>query len=774
MKTLSLLMVSLFVVAAASPASRPARGQSLPQVDASNALMREDFGADIDRAVERALLQGKLPGCVVVVGRQGMMVHRKAYGLRRIVPSTEGMTLDTVFDLASLTKPIVTSTSILQLVERGDVRLRDKVSDYFPEFAANGKDEITIEQLLVHSSGLIPDNPVEDFENGWPEAMKRICDLRPQSTPGEKFKYSDVGFLVLGRIVEKVTGMPLDEYAAQHIFEPLGMSESTFSPDEALRRRAAPTEKADGEWLRGVVHDPRARLLGGVAGHAGLFSTADDLARYANALLEGGLPIVTDRTLELWTTPIEIDGNLRGLGWDMQSVYSRNRGEAMSPRAFGHGGFTGTAIWIDSEVDLFVIFLSNRVHPSGNGEVNDLAGRIGTIASAACLKHSAVQEVREPVAQPTVLGIDVLVDRDFEPLKGKRVGLIANHTSRNAEGRSTVEILAAAEGVELVALFSPEHGFSGVADREGIEDGVDPDSKLPIYSLYGATRKPLPEQLREVDTLVFDIQDIGCRFYTYLSTMGLSMEAAGEQGKSFVVLDRPNPIGGSMVEGPVLDTGKESFVGFHSISVRHGMTVGELARMIEQERALKLDLQVVKMENWGRSDYLYDTGLTWIDTSPNMRSLTAAVLYPGIGLFEMTNVSVGRGTDTPFEVFGAPWIDGRELASRVSQAGLQGVRVVPITFTPTASRFEGQQCGGIAFVVTDWNEFEALPLAWVLAHELAKLYPNSWDMANFDRLLSSNVVMRRLREGADPIEIERSYQSQLVDFKRRRHSFLLY
>ncbi|WP_425395175.1 exo-beta-N-acetylmuramidase NamZ domain-containing protein [Aeoliella sp.] len=744
--------------------------KQLPTAAPESVGIRKGISADIDRAVKEQLEKKKLPGCVVVVGRHGQIVHRKAYGFRRLEPSPEEMTVDTVFDMASLTKPIATSTSIMQLVETGQIRLRDKVSDYFPEFAANGKEDVTIEQLLVHSSGLIPDNPVGDFTDGWEVALDHICQLKPRSTPGEKFKYSDVGFLMLGGLVEKVTGQPLDEYAVEHVFAPLGMKETTFKPGEALSKRAATTEKVDGQWLRGVVHDPRARLLGGVAGHAGLFSTADDLSIYAEALLNGGAPVVSPRTLAEWTTPRNVDGSMRGLGWDMRSGYSKNRGEMMSPRAFGHGGFTGTAMWIDPELDLFVIFLSNRVHPNGKGEVNRLAGRIGTIASAGCLTSAGNDESSKPV----VLGIDALAEDDFRPLHGKRVGLIVNHTSLNADGRPTLELLAASPDVNLVALFSPEHGLKGEADHANIGDTVEEKTQLPVYSLYGKTRKPTPEQMAEVDVLVFDIQDIGCRFYTYLSTMGLAMEAAAEAGKSFVVLDRPNPIGGHLVEGPLRDEGDDVFVGYHTIPVRHGMTMGEMAQMIMAEKQLDLDLTVVKTKNWDRATYLYDTGLPWVQTSPNMRSLTEAVIYPGVGLFETTNLSVGRGTDSPFEVVGAPWIDGRKLAQAIRNHHPPGVEVVPMRFTPEASKFEGQECGGVNFIVTDWAEFESLDLGWALGAALVELYPDEWDSSKFNRLLISNKTLELVRSGASPAKIEESYQQPLEEFLTRRGEFLLY
>jgi CubicO group peptidase (beta-lactamase class C family) len=343
----------------------------------------------IDALVERAIDAQEMPGCVVAIGRTGGVGLLKAYGQRQIEPSPEPMTVDTVFDLASLTKPIATATSIMILVERGEVRLRSAVAEVIPELSAHGNERITVEQLLTHHSGLIPDNPLSDYEDGPALAWERIFLLKPEHEPGTSFVYSDVNFLVLGEVIRRASGRDVAEFAAENIFRPLRMTETEFKPRAEIAARAAPTDQRDGEWLRGEVHDPRSALLGGVAGHAGLFSTASDLAIYCDALLRGirpgaGSPRIMSRaTLAEMVRPRDLGGPRRGLGWDIQSGYSSNRGELFSNAAFGHGGFTGTTLWIDPELDLFVIFLSNRLHPDGTGSVNDLAGRIGTIAAAA-------------------------------------------------------------------------------------------------------------------------------------------------------------------------------------------------------------------------------------------------------------------------------------------------------------------------------------------------------------------------------------------------------
>lgn len=346
----------------------------------------EDLGK-IDAEVEQEIAAKNLPGCVVLLSRQGQVVYRKALGNRRIEPDVVPMTTDTVFDLASLTKPIATATSIHLLIERGKLKLDDTAAKHLPEFGQHGKGEITVEQLLTHQSGLLADNHINDYAAGREDAIRRICALPLSAKPGEKFTYSDVGYIVLGEIVRRIDQRGLDEFSKQEVFRPLGMMDTTFLPGETLKARCAPTQKRDGHWMQGEVHDPRAYKLGGVAGHAGLFSTADDLAIFAQVLLDRGRfderQILLPATVQRMTEPVKVPGGFRTRGWDMRTGYSHIRGEAMSELSFGHGGFTGTGIWIDPQRQLFVIFLSNRVHPDGKGKVNPLIARICTIAAKA-------------------------------------------------------------------------------------------------------------------------------------------------------------------------------------------------------------------------------------------------------------------------------------------------------------------------------------------------------------------------------------------------------
>ena len=731
--------------------------------------MNEGRLAEIDDVVAGGIATGEMPGCVVAVGRRGKIAFLKAFGHRQIEPAKVAMTTDTLFDLASLTKPIATATSLMVLRDDGKLGLCEPVARYLPEFAANGKESTTVFELLTHQGGLVADNSLADYRHGPAEAWRRIFALEPRYAPGSKFVYSDVGFLVLGRLVSRLSGQGLDEFSRDRIFRPLGMTETGFLPPEMLRRRAAATQRRDDRWMTGEVHDPRAHLLGGVAGHAGLFSKAEDLAVYAQMMLGGGeyggARILEPDTVAMMTRGYRVTGGFRGLGWDSLSGYSSNRGSQFSARAFGHGGFTGTALWVDPDRELFVIFLSSRLHPDGRGSVNQLAGRIGTIAA------EAIEDYHSP---EVLTGLDVLVRDGFRQLAGRRVGLITNHTGIDRQGTSAVRLLAEADAVRLVSLFSPEHGLEGKLDVPNIDDGSHSESKLPVWSLYGKTRRPTPQMLEGVDTLVFDIQDIGTRFYTYISTMGLAMEAAAEAGVRFVVLDRPNPIGGLAVDGPVLDAGSESFTAHHRLPIRHGMTVGELALMFKDERGLDLDLDVIRVQGWRRGDLFDATGLRWVNPSPNMRSLTEAILYPGVGLLETTNLSVGRGTDTPFEIVGATWIDGQQLERALSDAKLPGVAFGSVRFTPNASRFRDERCGGITVAITDRGTFDPLATGLEIARQLGILFPDDWSAKDYNRLLGSQEVLDAVLAGKTVDEIKQIYRPGLDDFLARRRQFLIY
>jgi uncharacterized protein YbbC (DUF1343 family) len=483
--------------------------------------------------------------------------------------------------------------------------------------------------------------------------------------------------------------------------------------------------------------------------------------------------VLRPTTIAQMASAFAVPRGYRGLGWDKRSGYSSNRGESMSSKAIGHGGFTGTAIWIDPEFDLAVIFLSSRLHPDGKGTVNPLAGVIGTIA-VNFAKYQTSRSKTESPRSEVLCGIDVLVRDQFKSLAGAKVGLITNQTGQSRDGKPTATLIHQAPNVSLKAIFSPEHGLQGKLDQANIADDKDPATGLPIYSLYGANRAPTEVSLEGIDTLVFDIQDIGTRFYTYISTMGNAMEVASKKGLRFVVLDRPNPINGVDIEGPLLDESIRSFVAYHNIPLRHGMTAGELAKMLVAERGWKLNLDVIKVEGWVRDMFLDQTDLFWIRPSPNMRTLNQALLYPGVGCIEFTNVSVGRGTDTPFERIGAPWMDARRVMKRFETLGLDGVRLIPEKFIPASSKFEGEVCQGFQILITNREQLRPVRLGLALAHALRMEHPQEWQTSQLIKLIGSQELVDLLLAETDFKKVVEKAECSTEIFRLRRKEYLLY
>jgi len=751
---------------------------------------------DLDAVVEEAIAKDQVPGAVLMVGQRGKVLHRLAYGSRALEPAKEPMTIDTIFDAASLTKVVATTSAIMKLFEQGRVRLNDPVTEYLPEFQG-GKSGITVRHLLTHFSGLRPDVDLEPPWSGHELGIGKALIDKPVAGPGERFIYSDINFILLGAIVEKLTGRSLPDYVREQIFAPLGMTDTGFRPAAALRPRIAPTERLPGPagLLRGIVHDPTTRYMEGVAGHAGLFTTAADLARFAEMLLgrgaRNGVRVFQSVTVEKFTTP-QSPANQpiqRGLGWDIDSTYSGNRGELFPLGSFGHTGFTGTSLWISPPTDSYVILLTNSVHPRRRPTITSLRGRVATVAAAALditTPGISLTGYNETLVGPgarrvaarngqVLTGLDVLALEKFASLRGRRVGLITNHTGLSRDGRRNVDLMVEA-GVTVAALFSPEHGIGGTEDHEQVGHSKDAVTGIPIWSLYqGANRKPSPALLRDIDVLVFDIQDIGARFYTYMCTMANAMEAAAQRRVPFWVLDRPNPITGVRVEGPMLDPALESFVGCFPLPLRHGMTLGEIAGMINAGRGWGAELRVVEMRGWQRGDWFDSTGQVWVNPSPNMRSLEAALLFPGIAMLEYSrNYSVGRGTDTPFQQVGAEWIRGRELAAYLNARQIPGVRVYATRFQPAASSLQGKLVEGVRFLITERELLDSGRLGLELGAALEKLYPGKIPWKQNERLIGSRSTIAALQAGEEPRQIQQREEENVREFLDRRARFLLY
>ncbi|MBA4150572.1 MAG: DUF1343 domain-containing protein [Verrucomicrobia bacterium] len=761
--------------------------------------------SEIDAAIQQAIADQKCPGGVVRLERNGS-VYTKAYGSRAVRPQSEPMTADTIFDAASLTKVCATTPALMILIERGKIKLDAPVATYIPEFGQNGKEAVTIRHLMTHTSGLRSGIGANSSWSGYEGAIKQGCSEKLRSTPGTQLVYSDINYFMLGEVVQRASGLPLNQFAEKEIYRPLKMKDTGYLPSKDQWSRIAPTEPdASKNMLRGVVHDPTARQMGGVAGHAGLFTTAPDLARYARMLLNlgelDGVRIMKPETVKLMTsvqTPENINSR-RGLGWDIDSSYSGPRGKHFALGSYGHTGWTGTSLWLDPFSNTFIMFMSNRNHPDGKGNVLALRSALATLAAESITNFdfanapagALAPRARRSEPKMVLNGIDVLAREQFLRLRGLKVALITNHTGQDRDRNPTIDLLYNAPGVELKALFAPEHGIRGAVDAH-VADGVDEKTGLPIYSLYGALpkkqpgqsdadyemiairfRAPQPAQMKDIDALVFDIQDISARFYTYSATLGAAIEAAGKAGKKIFILDRVNPITGKF-EGPV-QTRNPSFIGFHNIPVRHGMTFGEMGRMFNKERNFGADVQVVQLENWTHDMWYDETGLPWSHPSPNIRSLNAATLYTGICLLESTKVSMGRGTDAPFEIFGAPFIDDVRFAWEMNRANLPGVSFIPIRFTPAkGAKLAGVECGGVHCVVTDREKLNAVDIGIVAAQIIHRLYPKDFDIEKMERLLGHNATLNAIKEGKSLEEIKKIWAPDLEQFAKRRQEFLIY
>lgn len=725
----------------------------------------------ITQIVENEIKIGNLHGAVVVVGIKGSIVYRQAFGNRAVVPQQEEMTVDTIFDIASLTKVVATTTAIMQLSEAGKLDLHRLVANYWPAFANNGKSTITIADLLTHYSSLPPDLPTTIRYAGYEAAMRAIEETEPTKTAGSNFVYSDIDFAVLGELVRLVSGQPLDAYCARHIFSPLQMRRTGFLPPASMMSRIAPTDFEDGQLIRGQVQDPMARRMGGVSGHAGLFSTVDDLSRFAQMLLNGGAfhgrRILSRDSVKIMTnvqSPLG-QASLRGFGWDIDSPYSTTLAPSFSTSSFGHTGYTGTALWIDPTSSTFLIILTNRLHPDGQGSARSLQRRIATLVGAISYSGRVPHKIQT--------GIDVLESYDFRQLRGHRVALLSNATGRDSRGHRTADILRATKGIELVALLSPEHGF-GSNLNQAIPSTKDKVSGLPIYSLYGENLRPTDDMLKGVDTIVIDLQDIGARFYTYATTMAYVLEAAATRDIDVYVLDRPNPISADVVQGPMLDSDLVSFTGYMPMPVRHGMTIGELALMFNEENHIGANLHVIAMRRYDRRFWYDETGLTWISPSPNIRNLNEAALYPGVAMTEGANVSVGRGTETPFSLVGAPYVNNLTFINELRRFNIPGIALTPAEFTPQSDIFSGRLCQGVRISIVDRAAVNSPLLGIALISALQKSFPNEYKIDDTLKMVGSHRSLDQIKSGADPLDVSRQWDNEIAVFLHQRESYLLY
>lgn len=753
--------------------------------------LRQVDEQQLEQIVDGQIAAHRIPGAVILIGDAKHVFYRQAFGQRAIVPAPEPMTLDTEFDLASLTKVIATTTAIMQLAESGRIHLNAPVAYYWPAFAANGKRAVTVRQLLAHTSGLRPDLRSLPNERGRQAVLRAIAAEPLLSAPGEQVIYSDLNFIVLGELVQRITHQSLDVYCRAHIFKPLNMHDTTFLPNPGLARLSAPTTADTKGMRRGRVQDPTANWMGGVSGNAGLFSTGADLARFAQMLLNDGrsgskriLQPASITALASVASPLA-DTSWRGIGWELAAPFVANQNRMPPIGAIGHTGYTGTGVWIDLATRQFVIILTNRVHPYGSGDARPLRAQVLALLASRTAPMSTAdigqrlpwtlsalrQASRLPLSKgPVQTGIDMLEAQKFAPLAGMRIGLITNRSGFDAEGRRTLDVLAHAHGVTLAALFSPEHGLNTDVDAR-VGETRDAATGLVVHSLYGASQRFPAGSLDGLDALVFDIQDAGVRFFTYETTLGYALEAASAQHIPLYVLDRPDPLGADRFGGPMLDSGHESFTGYFPLPLLPGMTVGELAELFNQEKDIHADLRVIPMHGYQRAMRFTDTGLGWVPPSPNLRTPAQLDLYPDVGLLEGANVSVGRGTPHPFEWIGAPWIDGVKLADALNALGV-GARFEAIDFVPTESTWRGQLCHGVSIKADVARPVARLGLA--LLSTLHAHYPGVLDLAGTRGSVGSSEVWQAIRDGAALDRLEAIEAEQDADFTDLREEYLRY
>jgi len=760
--TAALLLTASPALAAKWPGckTRPLPGGSGAELGIDPSL-----AGDLDALLRSAVATGQTEAAAALVARRGRVFYRGAAG---------GATTGTIWDLASVTKVVATTTSIMQLLEqrKKGLTLETRASRHLPWTDTPDKREITVGQLLLHTSGLHSVVQRGALTDGRDVILSRIKRSRLRAEPGVRFRYSDIGYILLGELVAALSGESLDRHTRRNVFEPLGMCDTGYDPTLLRDPRLVSHWPEGGK--QGQVYDPLAARMGAVAGHAGLYSTVDDLARFGQMALGGGR-LQGRRVLKPATVRQMLASHLlpggkhrRALGW-LLNLRPAGSTRKLSRRAFGHGGYTGSSLWIDPEHDLVLVLLTNRTRITPLPSPVPLRARFHDLVLSALLR---------PPRRPVRAGLDRLVQLRFVPLAGRNVGLITNRTAVDQRGRWIVDLMADApreSKVKLMALFVPEHGLAGKVDRHVRDSALRrAGRRIPVYSLFGSRRRPDDATLKGIDTLVFDMAAVGVRYYTYLSTMAWAMEEAARRKLDFIVLDRPNPLGGAAVQGPLAIDRTPSSTNYHPLPVRYGMTLGELARMFNSERRIGARLTVLQLQGWRRRQRFDGQGVPWVNPSPNIRSWRQALLYAGVGLLEGTNVAVGRGTASPFMILGAPWIDGPALARAVNAAKLAGVHAVSLQFKPGAAPYRGRLCHGVRLLLTDPDALDAPSLGIALAVALRRLHPDRWQTRHLHRLVRHPPTVKAILGGHGLDQIQPLWRTGLGRFARARRRYLLY
>ena len=726
--------------------------------------MAGQYEARFAQALKRAVEKSGAPGAVACVGNREEIFFHGAAGYAQLTPEKRPATVETPYDLASLTKVVATTSAAMLLWEEGRLDLDRPVADYAP---LPGFQRFTPRQLMTHTTGLPPFKLWYKEVSSLNEVLQRIANEPLSWTPGARRRYSDLGFMTLGKLVELCARESLDAFCQRRIFAPLGMNATGFRPPRAWRDHCAATEVCP--WRKqvmiGQVHDESAFAVGGVSGHAGLFSTASDLARFCRALLSGKL--LRTETLETMTTlGLTPPYPWQGLGWKVSPWMYGSEGYLPSRKAFGHTGWTGTAIWMDRDLGHFAILLSNTCHPDRGHRNNRTLRRTF---------FTPVAESLYPQQGNVHTGLDRLVRDDFDHLMGKRLALLTNHAAVDEIGRPILDVFGLQPEIRIQRIYSPEHGFHGQAEA-GAKVDAQAHARVPLTSLYGKRQRPSADELKEIDLFVVDLPDIGARYYTYMATMKECMAACAEAGVSVLVLDRPNPVGGVALEGP-MPTQTGSLVCCAPIPVRHGMTLGELALFFQQQffRKQRLKVEVVSCDNWTREKLFRDTGLPWIPPSPNIPTPETALLYIGACLFEGVNLNEGRGTETPFELLGAPWLDAEAVLARLHSGAFIGLHAETTTYTPRPipgkaanPEYKDKPCKGLRLVLDDPQAARPFLAAVEILRAIQAQHGDrlQWKAA-FDTLAGGPWLRQQIQQDAPAETISAAMAAQLRAFRKQ-------
>lgn len=718
---------------------------------------------DWQHVLDRAVAKAKAPGAVAFVGRHEKTLFHGASGFRQIIPEKKAADKDTLYDLASLTKVVATSTMVMLLRDEGKLDLDKPVFETLP---VPGFQRFTPRHLITHTAGLPPFMPWYKEVHTVDEVLTRTGALDLSWAPGTRRRYSDLGFMILGKMVEILEADSLQGACQRRIFKPLDMKRTGFKPPEAWRKNCAATEKCAwrGRVMCGEVHDETSYAVGGVAGHAGLFSTAEDLAKFCRALLGGKL--LKPETLEEMTRQTPEPHGWQGLAWKLDPWMDGSEGFLPARTAFGHTGFTGTSVCMDRATGYFVVLLSNTCHPSRDvRDTKTLRQVFHGVVSA--------EYYREGINTHT--GLDRLVWDDFAPVADKKVALLTNQAAVDQFGRPAFEVLKNAAKTKLVRLYSPEHGYQGQAEAGASVRGET--AAVPVTSLYGEQREPASAELCQADILVIDLPDIGARYYTYMATMKRCLHACAMAGVPALVLDRPNPLGGAVAEGPIAEvTGADTCCA--AIPARHGMTLGEIALYFQQTepwgKQLKLDVYLA--DDWWRECLHGQCALPWTPPSPNIPDADTALLYAGMCLFEGVNLNEGRGTETPFQIAGAPWLNAKAVLRALDRDACKGVEVTAATYTPRSiagkashPEYQDQECHGLRVTLRDREQARPFALAVALLCAMHKAHPRElqWKPA-FDTLAGGSRLREAIESGAAPQDILQGAQAALDAFAQNR------